>query len=113
MSDDEELSNEQRMTAAVRSMKADIDVLYTQLRNGAYASPDTFANNWAHMIRMVEEMKPFFSKPDVTEALLRSDVRLLADLLAIIYSMEIIENFLGCLENQARQNHSHAQRDPT
>jgi len=113
VSDNNQLSGEQRMAAAVKSMKTDIDVLYTQLRKGTYASPDTFANNWAHLIRMVEEMKPLLTKPDVKEALLRSDVLLVADLLAITYSVEIIENFLVCLENQAREGRCQTQQTPT
>ena len=87
-------------------MKSDIDVLFTQLRNGAYSRPDTFTNNWAHLMRMVKEMKPLLSEPGVTETLLRADILLLADLLALVNSIEIIENFLACLERQLREENS-------
>jgi len=100
------LSRQQSLIAAVKSKKSDIDVLYAQLRSGAYASPDTFANNWAHLIRVVNEMKPLLSEAGVTETLLRTDVLLLADLLALVNSIEVIENFLACLEHQAREENS-------
>ncbi|MDF7787451.1 hypothetical protein P4910_18490 [Pantoea stewartii] len=106
MSEDTPLSRQQSYITAVKSMKSDIDVLYTQLRNGAYSSPDTFANNWAHLMRVVNEMKPLLSEPGVTERLLHTDVLLLADLLALVNSIEIIENFLACLERQAREENS-------
>jgi len=82
-------------------MKADVDVLYAQLRSGACASPGTFASNWGHLIRVVNEMKPMLSEPGVKETLVLKDVELMADLLAMTHSVEIIENFMRCLEHQA------------
>lgn len=71
-------------------MKADVDGLYAQLRSGAYASLGTFANNWGHLIRVVNEMKPMLSEPGVAEMLVLKDVELIADLLAMTHSVEII-----------------------
>jgi hypothetical protein len=81
----------------------DIDLFFTQLKSGVYASPDTFANNWAHLIRVINEIKPILIKPGVTEALVRTDRQLMTDLQAITHAVEIIENFLACLEHQARE----------
>lgn len=109
MSEGDPLSRQQSLIAAVKSMKSDIDVLYAQLRSGTYVSQDTFVNNWAHLIRVVNEMNPLLSEPGVTETLLRTDILLLADLLALANSIEIIENFLACLEHQAREETSKPQ----
>ncbi|MEB6534112.1 hypothetical protein MXM51_06065 [Pantoea stewartii] len=86
----------------ISALKADIDVIFIQLRHGGYASMDTFANNWAHLIRRVQDIKPLLSRPGVTETLLRTDVRLTADLMAISYAVEIIENFMACAAQQAK-----------
>ena len=85
-------------------MKADVDVIYTQLMDGTYADPDTFINNWAHLMDWVKKMKPVLSGPGVTDTLMRVDVRLAADLLAMTHAVQIIENFMRCLEHQAREN---------
>ncbi len=50
MSDDNQPHPDEKLMKAVRSMKADLDAIYTQLRDGTYADPDTFVNNWAHLI---------------------------------------------------------------
>nr|WP_246872108.1 hypothetical protein [Pantoea ananatis] len=84
-------------------MKADVDAIYTQLRHGTYADPDTFANNWAHLMDRVKKMTPVLSEPGVTETLLRTDVRLTAELLAMTHAVGIIENFMRCLERQAAE----------
>ncbi|WP_235318736.1 hypothetical protein [Pantoea stewartii] len=96
--------DEQSCVAAIRAMKADVDVILTQLRSGHYASPDTFVNNWGYLIDKVKEMKPILSKPGVTEMLLHTDVMLMADLLAITHAVEIIGNFMDCLARHARQS---------
>ncbi|WP_275234922.1 hypothetical protein [Pantoea ananatis] len=88
---------------AVRAMKADLDAIYTQLRDGTYADPDTFVNNWAHLMDRVKQMTPVLSEPGVTETLLRVDVRLAAELLAMTHAVGIIENFMRCLERQATE----------
>ena len=103
MSDGKHPSHEERLITAVRMMKADIDAIYTQLRDGAYADPDTFVNNWAHLMERVKKMKPALSEPGVTETLLRTDVRLTAELLAMTHAVDIIENFMKCLERQAAE----------
>jgi len=89
--------------AAIRSMKAGVDVIFQQLTAGAYVCPDTFVNNWAHLITRVKEMKPLISQPGVTDIIVRTDMMLMADLLAIIYAVGIVENFLGCLEHHVRR----------
>nr|WP_246872159.1 hypothetical protein [Pantoea ananatis] len=84
-------------------MKADVDAIYTQLRDGTYADPDTFVNNWAHLMDRVKKMTPVLSEPGVTETLLRTDVRLTAELLAMTHAVGIIENFMRYLERQAAE----------
>lgn len=85
----------------IRSLKADIDVIFTQLSRGDYASPDTFANNWEHLMRMIEEVEPLLRKPEVMGALASTDLMLAADLLAVSRSVAIIENFITCLARRA------------
>jgi len=87
-------------------MKADLNAIYTQLRDGNYADPDTFVNNWAHLMDRVKKMQPVLSVPGVTETLLHMDVRLTAELLAMTHAVGIIENFMKCLERQTRENGS-------
>jgi len=103
VSDGKQPSHEERLITAVRIMKADIDAIYTQLRDGAYADPNTFVNNWAHLMERIKKMKPALSEPGVTETLLRTDVRLTAELLAMTHAVDIIENFMKCLERQAAE----------
>ncbi|MGP2522120.1 hypothetical protein ACTUSX_19820 [Pantoea ananatis] len=104
MSDGKQPSHEERLITAVRMMKADIDAIYTQLRDGAYADPDTFVNNWTHLMERVKKMTPALSEPGVTETLLRTDVLLTAELLAMTHAVGIIENFMKCLERQAAES---------
>ncbi|WP_210453390.1 hypothetical protein [Pantoea ananatis] len=103
MSDENQLSHEEKLITAVRMMKADVDAIYTQLRDGTYADPDTFVNNWAHLMDRVKKMTPVLSEPGVTETLLRTDVRLTAELLAMTHAVGIIENFMRYLERQAAE----------
>jgi len=84
-------------------MKADLDAIYTQLWDGTYADPDTFVNNWAHLMDRVKQMTPVLREPGVTETLLRTDVMLTAELLAMTHAVGIIENFMRCLERHAKE----------
>ncbi|WP_289368149.1 hypothetical protein [Pantoea stewartii] len=90
--------------AAIRSMKADIDVIIRQLKSGRYVSTDTFANNWAHLLRMIEEMKPFLVQPGFADMIVRTDMLLMADLLAITHAVEIVRNFMRFLGNDPRND---------
>lgn len=65
--------------------------------------PDTFVNNWAHLIDRVKKMTPVLSEPGVMEALLRTDVMAAAELLAMTHAVGIIENFMRCLEHQTTE----------
>lgn len=103
MSDDNQPHPDVKIMKAVRSMKADLDAIYTQLRDGTYADPDTFVNNWAHLIDRVKKMTPVLSEPGVMEALLRTDVMAAAELLAMTHAVGIIENFMQCLEHQTTE----------
>ncbi|MEJ1268956.1 hypothetical protein WDV93_24735 [Pantoea ananatis] len=51
-------------------------------------------------------MKPLLSQPRVTEKLMQTDALLMADLLGITHAVEIIENFLTCLDNQVKEGHN-------
>ncbi|WP_246876508.1 hypothetical protein [Pantoea ananatis] len=86
MSDDNQPGYDERLITSVRSMKADLDAIYTQLRDGTYADPDTFVNNWAHLIDRVNKMTPVLSEPGVMEVLLRTDVMAAAELLAMTHA---------------------------
>lgn len=95
--------DERSCISVIRAMKPDVEVILTQLRSGRYACPDTFINNWAHLTGTLMKIKPLLSQPGVTDALLRSDIRLLADLLALVNAVEIVENFMGTLAHHASQ----------
>lgn len=103
MSDNDQPHPDEKLMKAVRSMKADLDAIYTQLRDGTYADPDTFVNNWAHLIDRVNKMTPVLSEPGVMEVLLRTDVMAAAELLAMTHAVGIIENFMRCLEHQTTE----------
>jgi len=103
VSDNDQPHPDEKLMKAVRSMKADLDAIYTQLRDGTYSDPDTFVNNWAHLIDRVKQMKPVLSEPGVIEALLRADVTTAAELLAMTHAVGIVENFMRCLERQATE----------
>ncbi|WP_405425002.1 hypothetical protein [Pantoea stewartii] len=103
MSDADIPHDEASLMAAIRTMKTDVDVIFKQLTAGVYASPDTFANNWAHLTGRVKKMAPLMSQPGFTDMIMRKDMMLMADLLAIIYAVGIVENFLACLEHQIRK----------
>lgn len=92
-------------------MKADIELFFTQLRSGTYAHPDTFANNWAHLIRVLSEIRPVLSKPGVIDMLLQTDKQLVSDLQAITSAVEIIDNFLACLERLGREGDSKPRKN--
>jgi len=95
--------------AALRSLKKDMDVLIRQLSEGDYASPDTFANNWAYLSRLSEGMNVYMTNPGVLDILVRVDLVLAADLLAVSRSVAIIENFMKCAARRAA--HTNVQDD--
>ncbi len=88
------------MTLVLR-LKADVDVLFTQLKSGDYSSPDTFANNLHHLLRMVKDIEPFLAQSGLIDRLARTDLLLTADLLGIVSSVAILGNFIHCLSRQA------------
>ncbi|WP_162286884.1 cob(I)yrinic acid a,c-diamide adenosyltransferase [Pantoea stewartii] len=100
MSDGDKAYCEEQCIAAIRGMKADVEVILTQLKNGHYACHEILANNLAHLIRMGTELKPLLSQPGVSDMLLRTDVYLMADLLALTHTAEVIENVLACLKQR-------------
>ena len=99
MSDGDKAWSEEQCIAAIRGMKADVEVILTQLKSGHYVCHETLANNLAHLIRMGTELKPLLSQPGVSDMLLRTDVSLMAELTALIHTAEIIENVLACLKH--------------
>ena len=99
MSDGDKAWSEEQCIAAIRGMKADVEVILTQLKSGHYVCHETLANNLAHLIRMGTELKPWLSQPGVSDMLLRTDVSLMAELTALIHTAEIIENVLACLKH--------------
>lgn len=88
---------------AIRLMKADIDVILMQLRSGQYASPDTFVNNWEHLIQRVLAIKPLLNQPGVTDLLVCQDKSLMTDLLAITHAVALVGHFLACIGHQAER----------
>ncbi|WP_347449297.1 hypothetical protein [Pantoea stewartii] len=63
MSDENQPTYEEDLIKAVRLMKADVDAIYTQLRDGTYADPDTFINNWAHLMDRLKKWSPPSASP--------------------------------------------------
>lgn len=103
-------TDEQAYHQTVLRLKANVDVVFEQLKSGDYVSPDTFANNLQHLLRMAEEVQPYLEHPGLIERLAATDLMLTADLLGIVSSVNIMGNFIACLSRQAGKHTSDVLR---
>lgn len=84
--------SESSMILNVRELKANVDILILQLSTGSYASEDTLINNWEHLLNMGRTINTHLSNPCVMNLIVRTDLNLAADLIAVGRAITIIEN---------------------
>lgn len=82
--------------ARIAELKADVDGLLKQLSDGEYLSVYTFANNWVHLTSLYEKVQEQMNDQSLMEQLVRFDLLLAADLLAVGRMITIMDNFLRC-----------------
>ncbi len=80
----------------ITSLKADMDVLLCQLSEGEYLSVDTFANNWMHLTALYAKIQAQMNDRVLMDRLVRADLLLTADLMAVGRMIMVINNFLRC-----------------
>lgn len=81
-------------TDRMACLKADVDVLLGQLSEGEYLSVDTFANNWVHLTSLYEKIQLQMNDRNLMDRLIRTDLLLAADLIAVGRMIMVINNFL-------------------
>lgn len=82
------------ITDRIADLKADVDFLLFQLSEGEYLSLDTFANNWVHLTSLYEKIQLQMNDQILMDRLVRTDLLLTADLLAVGRMIMVINNFL-------------------
>lgn len=80
----------------ISEMKEDTDVLLQQLSEGEYLSVGAFANNWNHLTRLYSQIQAHMSDCVLMDQLIRRDLLLAADLLAVGRMIAVMDNFLRC-----------------
>jgi hypothetical protein len=80
----------------IACLKADVDALLRQLSEGEYVSVDTFANNWAHLTALYAGIQEQMNDRVLMDQLVRTDLLLTADLIAVGRMIMVINNFLRC-----------------
>ncbi|MEN4798110.1 MULTISPECIES: hypothetical protein [Pantoea] len=83
-------------TDRITSLKADVDALLQQLSEGEYLSVDTFANNWVHLTTLYAKIQEQMNDRVLMDRLVRTDLLLTADLMAVSRMIMVINNFLRC-----------------
>ncbi|ADO08050.1 hypothetical protein ABEG75_23505 [Pantoea agglomerans] len=83
-------------TDRITSLKADVDALLRQLSEGEYLSVDTFANNWVHLTALYARIQEQMNDRILMDRLVRTDLLLTADLMAVGRMIMVINNFLRC-----------------
>lgn len=78
-------------------LKQDVDFLLLQLSEGHYSSVDIFANNWIHLTRLYEQVQARINDRVVMDFLVRTDLVLAADLMAVGRMITVMNNFLRCV----------------
>lgn len=81
-------------TDRIACLKVHVDVLLRQLSEGEYLSLDTFANNWVHLTSLYETIQLQMNDRILMDRLVRTDLLLTADLLAVGRMIVVINNFL-------------------
>ncbi|WP_370417290.1 hypothetical protein AB9Q29_001215 (plasmid) [Pantoea vagans] len=77
-------------------LKADVDALLRQLSEGEYLSVDTFANNWIHLTALYARIQEQMNDRVLMDRLVRTDLLLTADLMAVGRMIMVMNNFLRC-----------------
>lgn len=80
----------------IADLKADVDVLLSQLSEGEYLTVDTFANNWIHLTTLYEKIQAQMNDRILMDRLIRTDLLLAADLLAVGRMITVLDNFMRC-----------------
>jgi len=83
-------------TDRITSLKADVDALLRQLSEGEYVSVDTFANNWVHLMTLYAKIQEQMNDRVLMDRLVRTDLLLTADLMAVGRMIMVINNLLRC-----------------
>ncbi|MDF2913477.1 MAG: hypothetical protein K0R96_1598 [Pantoea agglomerans] len=81
---------------SIADLKADVDVLLSQLSEGEYLTVDTFANNWVHLMALYEKIQAQMNDRILMDRLIRTDLLLTADLLAVGRMITVLDNFMRC-----------------
>ncbi len=80
----------------IADLKEDVDVLLRQLSKGEYQTIDTFANNWIHLTALYEKIQVHMNNHVMMAKLVRTDLLLTADLLAVGRMITVLGNFMRC-----------------
>lgn len=83
-------------TDRITSLKADVDALLRQLSEGEYLSVDTLANNWVHLTALYAKIQEQMNDRVLMDRLVRTDLLLTADLMAVGRMIMVMNNFLRC-----------------
>ncbi|ORM80670.1 hypothetical protein HA42_13650 [Pantoea deleyi] len=83
-------------TDRITSLKADVDALLRQLSEGEYLSVDAFANNWVHLTALYARIQEQMNDRVLMDRLVRTDLLLTADLMAVGRMIMVMNNFLRC-----------------
>lgn len=84
------------LISRIGGLKQDVDILLQQLSEGEYLSVDTFANNWIHLTQLYSQIQAHMNDRALMDKLVRSDLLLAADLLAVGRMIAVMDNFLRC-----------------
>lgn len=91
----------QEVMKIISVMKQETDFIMDQLSEGDYASTDTFANNWLHLVRTYEQLQLHLTAPGVMDVIVNTDILLAADLIATARAISMVNNFMRCAKRQA------------
>lgn len=83
-------------------LRVDVNFLMKQLSEGEYLSLDTFANNWVHLMRLYASIQRHMNDAQLMDILVRTDLLLAADLMAVGRIIEVMNNFLRCAAKQGK-----------
>jgi len=80
----------------ISGLKDDMDILLQQLSEGEYLSVDIFANNWIHLTQLYSQIQSHMDDRTLMDQLVRSDLLLAADLMAVGRMITVMDNFMRC-----------------
>ena len=94
-------SSSEDLLSRICALKSDVNFLMKQLSEGEYLSLDTFANNWVHLMRLYTGIQHHMNDAELMDVVVRTDVLLAADLMAVGRIIEVMNNVLRCAAKQA------------